>query len=180
MAAISPTVRALLESAGIDANLEDVPARYEVAPNPIEEDADFSTFRTDPIVASAGEAPSSKTDTEKYWHIRQYYIQEERAKEREEVVAERLEKIQETLKNGDVAAIKDLFKMRHAWRQRAAEFCTNPEKICENESCTHVALAGSSFCASHILQDPDQKLFVECSFCHRPYPAMSKCFACRE
>lgn len=180
MAAMNPAVKALLDSAGIDSNLEDVPAQYAVAPNPLAEVEDFTMFNTEPIRTSAGEAPSSKTDTEKYWHIRQYFIQEGKAKNREQVVAKRLPYLQETVRSGDTEAINELFKKRHVWRMRASEFCTDQEKICKNERCTHIAVPGSDYCTNHILQDEKQMLFAECPECHRPYPKMSRCFACRK
>lgn len=177
--ALNPAVKALLDSAGLESNLEDVPVHFAEAEQLVDSGSSFSTFDTEELVSAAGEAPSSKTDSENYLHIRQYLLKEVRAAEREKVVSERIAKIQATVKQGNKDEILSLFKQRHLWRQRADEFTTPSDKLCTVEGCIRVSLPGSEFCIGHIMRDPNQKLFVECPTCHRPHPVMTTCFACR-
>jgi hypothetical protein len=52
--------------------------------------------------------------------------------------------------------------------------------MCASPRCPNAAVPGSEFCVAHILLDQNQKLFAECPDCHRPFPVMGACFACRE
>lgn len=178
--ALNPAVKALLDSAGLESNLDDVPAKFEDTEQVVGPEDVFSSFDTTALLDAAGEAPSCRTNAERYWHVRQYYLREKRAAERDAIVADRLAKIQATVKEGTKDQIVEMFKQRHQWRQKADEFCTHTDKICKSEGCLRVALRGSEFCVNHIMSDPNQKLFVECPNCHRPHPVMSSCFACRD
>ena len=177
--ALNPALKAMLESSGLDSNLEDVPQRFEETESLVGLAEPFASFRTEDLIEAAGEAPLCRTDLEKYWHVRQYFVKKEKAATQGKIVAEKLDGIKAVVKHGNKDEIMNLFKQRHVWRQKAEEYCTGGNRICKSEQCPNLALKGSEFCVQHILQDPNQKLYIECATCHRPYPVMSKCFACR-
>ena len=178
--ALNPTVKALLDSAGIESNLEDVPAQFEETKILINQEDPVTSYHTEDLVAAAGTAPSCRTELDKYWHVRQFFIKEDRSETRKKVVSEKLDAIKSVVRNGNKDQVLELFKRRHLWRKKASEYCTSGDRICSVENCPNLAVDGSDFCVNHIMQDSSQKLFTECPHCHRPYPVMSKCFACRE
>jgi hypothetical protein len=174
-----PGVPSILDAHGCDLGLEDPPGQFETTENMIPADAVIANFDTAPLTDLAGQSPLSRTESERYWHVRQYYLTQDRASTRDPIVSEKLARIKATVKSGDRAQVLSLFRQRHIWRQRALECITDGRQICKVENCHHVATAGSDYCINHILLDERQVLFVECPTCHRPYPIMSECFACR-
>jgi len=180
MNVLTPGARAILEAAGIDSSLEEAPRSFAEPVNPIAKDHAFSSFAPDDLISPAGESPSARTPTERYRHVRQFYMRDGRADGRDRLVAQRLSEILTTVKTGDQAAVLELFRRRHVWRQRATEMCAGHDKVCAVEHCTRAALPCSTFCVGHVVRDPDQRLFVECPACNRPHPVMSACFACRD
>ena len=173
-----PDAQSILQSFGISGTLEEPPADYDTTENPIPEDADFSTFDTSKIYECAGPTTEGKTASEKYWHVRQYFINQCRASVRNEHVDQSIAQIKQIIQTGSVEDIKELQKRRHVWRQYAHQYRTDDQPICEEENCIELALEGSKYCIRHILLDPDQKLFAECPNCLQPYPINSQCFRC--
>lgn len=173
-----PKAQTILESMGISGILDDPPVEFETTENPIPPDADFSEFDTSKIYEYAGPTTEGKTASEKYWHIRQYYMNQTRAAKRNEQITASIEDIKRILTSGSIEEIKDLQKQRHIWRKHAHEYRTDQLPICQVENCTEIALDGSKFCVRHILMDNEQKLFAECPNCHQPYPINSQCFRC--
>jgi hypothetical protein len=147
--------------------------------NPVEGLSDFSSFNTKPLYQAAGDSPETETLIQKYVHARQFYMNKDRAEKRCSLINEHLENFKNILKNGSLEEIGDLYKQRHVWRKKAHEIREDGQPICQIDSCIHVALPGSIYCVNHILNDPNQKLFVMCPECKRPHPINSDCFTCR-
>jgi hypothetical protein len=176
---MDPAVRAILEANGCEGNLEDPPAQYETTERMIGSDEMISSMDTEKLTALAGRSAAGRGDADRYWHVRQYYINQARGQRRDAEIEEKLVEIENVLKNGDPDGIAELFRQRHLWRQQVVEHMTDCRPICSVPDCYHVSAVGSEFCINHILLDREQKLFVECPVCHRPYPIMSSCFGCR-
>jgi hypothetical protein len=176
---MNPQIRAALEASGCDTALADPPTQFETTDNPIAADELFSTDDTQMLIDFAGPSPQAHTELERYWHVRQFFLKQDRAASRDEQGNAKLERIRAAVRSGDSADVLSLFRQRHVWRQHALEHLTDGRVICRVDCCPHIATTGSEFCINHILLDPSQKLFCECPSCHRPYPAMSECFACR-
>ena len=172
--------QSILQSFGIPGTLEEPPTDFDTTENPIPEDADFSTFDTAKIYDCAGPTTEGKTASEKYWHVRQYFINQSRAAVRNEQIHQTILDIKQVLQTGSIEDIKELQRQRHIWRQYAHHYRTDDQPICEEENCIELALEGSKYCIRHILLDPDQKLFTECPNCHQPYPINCRCFRCNE
>jgi hypothetical protein len=134
---------------------------------------------TQVLIDAAGPSPQARTDRERDWHVRQVCLRRDKAASRDQRKTLSIERIRDLVQRGDSADILNLFKQRHTWRQHAIDHMADGRVICKVDCCPHVATAGSEFCINHILLDSNQKLFCECPSCHRPYPAMAACFACR-
>jgi hypothetical protein len=176
---MKPALRAMLESRGCDLLLDDIPAHFDTAENPIAPNEPMSSFDTTALLDMAGPAPQARTNTERYVHVRQYFGNQNRATSRDDIVGQKTTAIRRIVSTGDAAALMDLFKKRHVWRQRGLHHCTGGRWICASPDCPHVSVPGSDYCLNHILLDPSQKLFKKCLECGRPYPINSECFACR-
>jgi len=176
---MNPSVRAILKENGLDIPMDDPPAHYSTTENPISPNADFSTFNTEPLLFAAGDPIDSKSKDEKYQHLRQFYLNQLRSGSRNELIEEHKKKIRNILTNGSLDDIKDLYKQRHMWRQKAHELRQDDQPICAISDCINIAVPGSEYCINHITKDKNQKLFVECPVCKRPYPVCSSCFTCR-
>ena len=176
---MNPSVLKILQENGCEIPNQDPPVDALDTDNPVDTNSDFSNFNIKPLYEAAGEAPEAETTEEKYLHMRQYYMNQDRTERRSALIQEHLNRFKEILKNGTLEEIKELYKERHIWRQKAHEIREDGQPICKVESCIHIALPGSEFCINHILKDPDQKLFTMCPTCKRPHPINCECFTCK-
>ena len=176
---MNPEVLAILNQNGCEIPKEDPPAEPFDTTNPLAGESDFSNFNIRPLYEVAGENPEAQTNEERYIHVRQFYMNKDRTERRSALIQDHLAEFKNILKNGTLEEIKELYKKRHMWRQKAHEIREDGQPICKVESCIHIALPGSEYCMNHIMNDPDQKLFIMCPTCKRPYPVNCECFTCR-
>ena len=177
---MNAALKAIFKEKGCELPTEEPPAKYSIAENPISLNSDFSTFDTSSLYLAAGDFGDNKTKDDKYLHIRQYYLNQNKTTSRNQLIEDHLNKIKNTLTNGSLEDIKELYRQRHIWRQKAHEIRKDEHPICLIEDCINIAVPGSSYCINHIVKDPNQKLFAECTICKRPYPVCSSCFTCRD
>lgn len=175
---MKPQLRAILEENMCDLAIEPPPKDFVQTTNPIAPDEDFSTFNTQKIYDLAGPSLEQAT-VDKYLHMRQYYMNQLRSQSRNQLIEDQMSKIQAILKSGSPAEIQKLFRERHQWREHAQQYKSGTP-ICKIPECPHLVVCGSEYCMNHILNDKNQKLFVECPDCHRPYPVTSSCFFCSQ
>ncbi|OHT17455.1 hypothetical protein TRFO_02464 [Tritrichomonas foetus] len=178
---MDPKIRSILEANGCDTALIEVPTHFETTENPLDPNLLSSDFQTQKLYdISACQAGDNKTASDKYWHIRRYYLNQVRATTRNQLIEEEKAKINEILKSGDNTKLQELFKKRHEWRKAIHNFRSDDQPICDVENCHHVALKGSTFCINHITHDKSQKLYVECEKCHQPHPVFAACLCCND
>ena len=177
---MKPSVQAILEEAGCEIPTEPAPKVALDSPMPFDQTTDFSHFNTKKLYTAAGEPGEGKSRDEKYLHMRQFYLNQVRADSRQKLIQAHEEKIRKILTEGTPQQYQELLKQRHIWRTRAHEIRNDDKPICKFENCIQIALPGSDYCVAHILNDPDQKLFVACPKCNRPHPVCTDCFTCRE
>ena len=138
----------------------------------------YDKYDTSAIYTLAGPSAEGRNPQEKHLHMRQFYLTQIRASNRQEETDKMLESIENVLTNGSIEDILALQRDRHEWRTIAHNERQDQYPICENPECTNICVHGSNFCPNHILLDPNQKLFVECPNCHSPKPVNSNCFRC--
>lgn len=177
---MNAAAKAILEENSCEIPTEAPPSGALESPCPIDQSSDFSTFNTHGLYEAAGDPGDGKTRDEKYLHMRQYYLNQSKAESRQKLISQHSEKIRRILTEGTPEELEELYKNRHMWRQRAHEVREDDKPICKVENCIQIAAPGSEYCICHIMNDPNQKLFVLCPKCNRPHPVCSDCFACRE
>ena len=176
---MKPTVQVLLQESGFEIPTEAPPADAIESTMPIDVTANFSTYNTKELYNAAGDPGDGKSRDEKYLHMRQFYLNQYRADSRQKIIQAHSDHIRHILTEGTPEEFQELCKQRHIWRTRAHEVRNDDKPICKAENCIQIALPGSEYCVAHIMNDPDQKLFVMCPNCKRPHPVCSDCFACR-
>lgn len=107
------------------------------------------------------------------------HIESARKEEEFNIKLEKMkEKVQQKILEGDVEYFKKKQMKRHKYNEEICKFEKSNDQICNIESCLETALPGSCYCACHIMNDPDQKLFTQCSNCGSIYPIYGKCYRC--
>lgn len=172
-------VQQFLESNGLDTELCEVPQQYDTTDNYLEPSESSLSFQTQKLCEISGCQPNeTKMNSDLYWNVRRYYINQVRTQSRKDFLDKEKNDIQEILRTKDISQIKKLFNDRHEWRKSIHNFRSDDMPICEVNNCHHIALKGSSFCINHIILDPSQKLYVECPNCHQPHPVFTNCLSC--
>lgn len=95
-------------------------------------------------------------------------------RQRREAVISKIAEIEKLMQTKSVDAWRSFELNVHETLQQKSR----GRKLCEVDRCANSVFPGSRFCSAHILNDPDQKLFVKCEACGRPHPRGSKCFLC--
>ena len=98
----------------------------------------------------------------------------EARRKRQQSIHAKVSEITELLQTGSVESWRG-FDLK---RRREMEAKTGSRKLCEFDRCPNAVFPGSQFCCVHILNDTEQKLFVPCEKCGRPYPKCGTCFTC--
>lgn len=175
---MNPAQLQILEQYGCSIPTEAPPEVQIDVPQIIPTDKNFSYFNTQPLKEASSTTSLNKSRKSVYIHVRQYCLNSDKTEKRGEIVQDQYESIKKVLKEGSLEDIKELYKKRHIWRNLAHDVRKDDYPICKVESCIHIALPGSEYCANHILLDPNQKLFIECPTCKRPYPKNGECMTC--
>lgn len=98
----------------------------------------------------------------------------EARRKRQQLIQAKVSEITELLQTGSVES----WRTFDLTRRREMEAKTGSRKLCEVDRCPNVVFPGSRFCCVHILNDTEQKLFVPCEKCGRPYPKCGTCSMC--
>lgn len=176
---IKDSVKQFLESNGLDTELAETPQSFETTESYLEPSESSSLFQTSKLFELSGCIPTeTKMNSDAYWNVRRYYINQVRAQARKEFLDNEKNNIQECLRSKDINKIRELFTNRHEWRKAIHEFRSDDYPICAVDNCHHVALKGSKYCINHITLDENQKLYVECPKCHQPHPVFTNCLSC--
>jgi hypothetical protein len=110
-----------------------------------------------------------------YSLIRTRYVNQLRADVATQEIRRKFREFRRVLTDGEPSEIDELLQKRHNWRTRAFEHAKADQTICKSSRCINLATPGSEYCLNHILLDPHQTLFAECTVCHRPYPIVGVC-----
>ena len=176
---IKDSVKQFLESNGLDTELAETPQSFETTEACIDPSESSQVFQTSRLFELAGcHSAETKMNSDIYWNVRRYYINQIRAQSRKEFFDKEKSSIQEIIRSQDINQIRKLFNDRHEWRKTIHNFRSDDFPICEVNNCTHIAIKGSSYCINHIVLDKNQKLYVECPNCHQPHPVFTNCLAC--
>lgn len=160
--------------------LQDPPEDYIQTEQVVSPDESFVGFTTDFLSQATNADMNEHTAQQRYQQARLYLLGQTRAAELKKAIAKRRDEIKEILKNGTREQIEELLQQRHQWNVRNYESVKEDNPICANLHCSAFALPGSPFCATHILDDPRQKLYTKCPNCRRPHPVVCDCFYCRK
>jgi hypothetical protein len=110
-----------------------------------------------------------------YLSLRTRYVNQLRVEAANREIRRKFHEFHAVLAEGAPPEIDELLRKRHDWRARAFEHARADQAICKSSRCVNLATPGSEYCLNHILLDPHQTLFAECTLCNRPYPIVGVC-----
>lgn len=74
--------------------------------------------------------------------------------------------------------VKNLLQQRHRWIEKICSNNASFKKICIVDNCINYRSYGSDYCLNHMLKDKNQRLFIKCEICSRPYVKNRTCIFC--
>lgn len=173
------SIAAILEERGCDFPKEPPPADAVNTKCPINVDSPFKNFSSIQLLQACNEQTNPQSKEDRYWHLRQYYINQSKGETRKQILDKKADEIRKILLKGSPEQLESLYESRHKWRQAIHEARQDNKPICKVSNCINVAVTGYDYCINHITEDPNQKLFKLCPKCNRPYPVCSECFTCK-
>jgi hypothetical protein len=147
---------------------------------PMSIDAALAT--PDRIYSSSSQTVTNRTFAATATRNRSHFNHEMEAHMRNEEIAqavrERTRELQEIIATCDLERLRSYIQEKHRWREGIAAALPDSPRICAHPDCIASRVEGSEYCVAHIMQDPNQKLFVKCGRCGRVFPKCGSCFIC--